>query len=133
MGTDCIPDIILQSPNKRLRKMISEFVNKVFEQRRIPEPFNCARLHLLNKLKGGVPSLDDLRPIMFTSPLIKIIEAIALTELKEKLEPAIASAQVGYITKLGTQVQILRLLGRIVDIYRRSQAHSNAGLGSSFS
>jgi hypothetical protein len=116
LGTDCIPDIILQLPVPELREKLRQFIDTVFEIRMIPAPFNCARLHLLNKLKAGVPTLEDLRPIMITSPLIKLIEAIALKELKSKLEPSITAAQTGFISKLGTQVHILRLLGRIKDI-----------------
>ena len=116
MGMDCIPDTILQLPVPRLKDKLRQFVNTVFRERNIPAPFNCARLHLLNKLKSGIPGLDDLRPIMITSPLVKLIESIALTELKSKLEPAITVAQTGFISKLGTQVHILRLLGRIIDI-----------------
>lgn len=116
MGIDCIPDIILQLPLPELRKKLRQFVNIVFQQRVIPARFTCARLHLLNKLKAGVPTLDDLRPIMITSPMIKLIEAIALKELKSKLEPAITAAQTGFISKLGTHIHILRLLGRIKDI-----------------
>ena len=53
---------------------------------------------------------------MVTSPLVKLIESIALQELKNKLEPKITSAQVGFISKLGTHVHIVRLIGRILDI-----------------
>ena len=116
MGMDCIPDVILQLPFPRLKNKLRQFVNAVFRDRKIPAPFDCARLHLLNKLKSGIPGLDDLRPIMITSPLVKLVESIALTELKSKLEPAITAAQTGFISKLGTHVHILRLLGRIIDI-----------------
>ena len=53
---------------------------------------------------------------MITSPIIKLVEAIALRELKDKLEPRICSAQTGFISGLGTQVHILRLVGKIRDI-----------------
>ena len=55
LGIDCISDAILQSPNQGLRKRILGFVNAVFAAGRIPKPFCCARLHLLNKLKLGTP------------------------------------------------------------------------------
>ena len=107
MGTDCIPDVILHSSNPLLRKKLRKFVNSVFALREIPQPFNCARLHLLNKLKSGIPGLNDFRPIMITSPLVKLIESIALVELKNILEPAITAAQMGFISDLGTHLHIL--------------------------
>lgn len=57
-------------------------INHIFAQKVIPTPICHARLHLINKLKdGSVPSLNDLRPIMISSPIIKVIEAIALADL----------------------------------------------------
>jgi len=53
---------------------------------------------------------------MISSPVVKVIEAIALGDLKDKLEKKISKAQVGFLPKLGTQVHILRLLGRVQDI-----------------
>jgi len=65
---------------------------------------------------------------MISSPIIKTIEAIVLIELKEKLEPNICSGQTGFISKLGTQVNILRLIGKIIDI----REHPNFKSGNWF-
>ena len=116
MGLDCIPDTILKLPISALQNKLLQFTNLVFKNQHIPSAFSCARLRLLNKLKVGTPTIDDLRPIIIISPMIKLIESIALKELKAKLEPEITAAQTGFIQKLGTQVHILRLLGRIFDI-----------------
>ena len=116
LSMDCISDTILQSTNPHIREKLLQFVNMVFRDKKVPEPFNCARLHLINKLKIGIPGLDDLRPIMITSPLVKLVESIALKELKIKLEPEIAAAQTGFISGHGTHVHIIRLLGRINDV-----------------
>jgi exonuclease III len=115
IGMDCIPDTILGIGDFRIVGKLAELVNLFFESKRIYAPFKFARLHLLNKLRTGIPSLDDLRPIMISSPIIKVIEAIALKDLKEKLEPLIDHAQVGFLPKLSTQTQILRLLGKVID------------------
>jgi len=116
LGVDCIPDTILQDDRPEVRGKLVSFVNLLFRKTEIPTPYNCARLHLLNKLKSGTPGLEDLRPIMISSPIIKLIESIALKELKEKLESQICSTQTGFITGLGTQVHILRLVGKMKDI-----------------
>ena len=70
----------------------------------------------LNKLKAGTPTLSDLRPIMISCPIIKMIESMTLQELKAKLESKISKAQVGFLPKLGTQIHLLCLLSRVRDI-----------------
>jgi hypothetical protein len=47
---------------------------------------------------------------------MKLIEAIALRDLKKKLEPKIASPQVGFLSTLSTQTHLLRLVGKIIDL-----------------
>ena len=39
--------------------------------------------------------LDDLRPVMISSPIVKIIKAVVLSELMVKLEGMIEMFQVG--------------------------------------
>ena len=51
---------------------------------------------------------------MINSPVVKIIEAIALQDLQRKIEPLIANSQVGFISKLNRQTNILRLLGSAI-------------------
>ena len=116
LALDCLPDVFLKcSPPKLMGKLV-ELVNSIFKEGVIPTPFRFARLHLINKLAGSIPSLDDLRPIMISSPIVKLIEAIALADLKQVLEPLIDSAQVGFLPTLNTQTQILRLIGKVIDI-----------------
>ncbi len=55
-----------------------ELVNFILRKGATPASFSFARLHLINKLVGNIPTLDDLRPIMISSPITKLIEAIAL-------------------------------------------------------
>jgi hypothetical protein len=125
LGVDCIPDTILQDARTEIRDKLVAFLNCMFKRDSIPTPFSCARLHLLNNLKMGTPGLEDLRPIMISSPIVKLIEAIALQELKSKLEPIIHSTQTGFISGLGTQVHILRLIGKMIDI--RNDPHFKSG------
>jgi len=116
LAIDCVPDAIFRIFVPGFRAKLVDLVNLIFKSGRIPESFSCARLHLLNKLKSGTPSVEDLRPIMISSPIIKLIEAIALRELKDRLEPQIGAAQTGFISGHGTQVHMLRLIGKILDI-----------------
>jgi len=65
---------------------------------------------------------------MISSPIVKLIEAIALQELREVIEPKISEARVGFLSGKSTQVHILRLLGKIRDI----QANPNFLSGTWF-
>lgn len=116
LGIDCIPDVLLKLATPEVLVKLTAFVNTIFSRRAIPTPFKFARLHLLNKLRGGVPGLDDLRPIMISSPIMKLIESIALHDLKETLEPKITASQVGFLSTLSTQIHLLRLVGKIIDL-----------------
>ena len=122
LGIDCIPDRILdvKDPGGIVIKKLTELVNLVFGAKKIPTPFVFARLHLLNKLKGETPGLEDIRPIMISSPIIKLIEALILEDLQNTLEPQICPAQVGFIPKYNTQTHILRLLGKVIDYKERA-------------
>ena len=116
LALDCIPDIFLKCSPPRLIEKLVELVNSIFREGVIPTPFRFSRLHLINKLVGSIPTLDDLRPIMISSPIVKVIEAIALEDLKRVLEPRIDLAQVGFLPALNTQTQILRLVGKVIDL-----------------
>jgi len=120
LGIDCIPDQILRDTNEVITKKLTDLVNLIFKSKKIPTPFAFARLHLLNKLKGVTPGLDDLRPIMISSPVIKIIEALILQDLKRTLVPMICPAQTGFIPEYSTQTHILRLIGKVID-YKKSK------------
>ena len=67
-------------------------------------------------MPSSIPGVDDLRPFMISSPLIKVIEAVALVELKSVIEPQLSRAQIGFQTKMCTSVHLMRLVGRLKDI-----------------
>ena len=72
-------------------------MNCVFSTGSIHTPSYKSKLHLLNKLKAGVPGLGDLRLIMISSPIVKIFEFVALREPKRKSESRINKAQFGFL------------------------------------
>ena len=110
LGMDSLPDTILSIENTELKAKLLELINKIFtEYKIIPSPFRNARLHLLNKLKCGLPTTEDLRPIMISSPIVKVVEAVALIKLKEKLVDKISTPQVGFLPTLGTQIHIFEV------------------------
>jgi len=57
-------------------------VNEIFIRKNIPDEISTGRLMLLNKKPSELPNIDNIRPINIGGPLIKVIEAITLKELK---------------------------------------------------
>jgi len=123
IACDAIPDSVLDTCLFQMPMKLTQFVNECLSKGSIPRPHNISRLHLLNKLKGGMPSLDDLRPIMISSPVVKVIEGLALEDLKPHLEGRISKSQVGFISELNTNIHILRLVGRLMDLKRSRRAY----------
>ena len=110
--SDSIIDI---SPDAVTDKLVC-LINCIFTRGAIPTSFCLSRFHLSNKLKAGTPSLNGLRSIMISSPIVKLFKSVALRELKAKLERKISKAQAGSLPRLGTQIHLLRLLNQIKDI-----------------
>jgi len=66
LALDCIPDILLKRSPPELMEKLVKLANFIFRKGVMPAPFSFARLHLINKLVGNVPTLDDLRPPMIS-------------------------------------------------------------------
>jgi len=79
----------------------------------IPDHHFESRLIPLNKIHPNTPSRKDLRPIIVTSPLIKIIEACLLPDLTSYLIEKSHHSQTGFVPGNGIFVNIFRALERI--------------------
>ena len=99
---DCILDTILSENNTNIWVKLTDLVIQTLKSKSRATPFRNSGLHLLNKLTNTVPSLDDLHPIMVSSPVVKLIEAIVLKDLNSKLEKKIDIAEVGFFSTLNT-------------------------------
>ena len=82
------------------------------------------RLIPLNKVYPKVPTPSDMRPIVITNVIYKVMETRFLETLQEKffaLE-GIAKSQLGFLPRMSTQSCILRLLQNLTSEYTR---HNN--------
>ena len=66
------------------------------------------RLVLINKVYPKIPTVEELRPITICSPIRKFLEANLVQKLKTHLRKNIEKSQIGFITKLGTDVNLKR-------------------------
>jgi len=82
---------------------LKQISNIHFESRLIP----------LNKLHPNIPSRKDLRPIIVTSPIVKLIEAALLPKLKDYLIKQLHPGQIGFVPGNGILVNIYRAIERI--------------------
>ena len=90
-----------------------------------------ARLVPLNKVFPEVPSRNQLRPIIIQSPIVKIIESRFAPKLHNYLDTKLDRSQVGFVRKLGIQVNLARALQRIT--LRTNQKKNVYGLFIDFS
>ena len=67
------------------------------------------RLVLLNKVHPKTPTINDIRPITVLSPVRKFLELHILKKLQKHCAEKINKAQTGFIAKLGTDINLLRI------------------------
>ena len=84
-----------------------------------PEIFIC-KLVLLNKSHPYIPSVDQMRPIVATNAVFKLIEARFITKLQHAFWqlPGLAKAQCGFLPYMSTHVQIQRLLEQVTKAWK---------------
>ena len=79
----------------------------------------ATRLVPLNKVFPSIPTRTQLRPIMVQSPIVKLLEARFLPKLQNYLTYKLDRSQVGFVQKMGVQVNLTRALERITLRTRR--------------
>ena len=72
-----------------------------------------SRLIPLNKVHPQIPTRKDMRPIIVTSPLVKLIEAGIMPDLRDYLIKNLHHSQTGFVPGFGIFVNIHRALSRI--------------------
>jgi len=88
---------------KDLWSSLNKLPNKHFESRLIP----------LNKVFPKIPNRKDMRPIVVTSPLVKLIESGISIELTDYLIRKLHRSQTGFVPGNGIFVNINRAISRI--------------------
>ena len=91
-------------------KYLADFINLILQENKLPDEMTLGRLLCLNKNASEAATIDGIRPIVILGVLIKIIECPILEELKKvKLNVA----QLGFLQRMSTEVNILRLRQRL--------------------
>lgn len=80
-----------------------------------------SRLVPLNKAFPNTPTRKQLRPIVVSSPIIKLLEARFMPKLKNYLNNNLDSAQTGFVDNMGIHVNIHRALTQLTARFRRKE------------
>jgi putative lipoic acid-binding regulatory protein len=124
LSHDLLPDTVLDHRIPELVDSMHCLVNYCFRGRFFPEEAAISRLHVINKDSGSQPCLSNLRPIMICSPLRKLMEAIILPKLEDRLitQKIIAKSQTGFMPGCGTAINLVKSVGDILEIKSRRSA-----------
>jgi len=74
------------------------------------------RLVLLNKKFPNIPLPDQIRPIVISSPVVKILESRLASKLQDYLKNKLHRSQIGFVEGMDVYVNIWRALKRIQDL-----------------
>src|SRR5690606_19175606 len=82
--------------------------------------FFKARVIPLNKQHPNIPAPDKFRPIIVSSPIVKLMESRILEKLQKYMNEKLYKGQTGFVKGMGTQVNLYRLQERINKIVSKS-------------
>jgi len=71
-----------------------------------------ARVIPLNKKFPKAPKVNEIRPIVVSSQLVKFMEMRFVGKLREWMKTGICKAQTGFVPEMGTEVNLWRILRR---------------------
>lgn len=80
------------------------------------ELFFKSRLIPLNKNFPKMPGPKDFRPIIISSPVVKLLEALLLPKIRDYLSQKLYRGQVGFVKGMGTSVNLGRLIQRYAQL-----------------
>ena len=115
---DCISDDIFRIEH---RDKVVQILSDLWNGQDINERHFRARLVALNKKHPAVPKADQIRPIVITSPLVKILEGRLIPKLQKYLKEELHISQVGFIEHMDIYVNIWRVLTRIKELRDRKK------------
>jgi len=111
---DLLSDIMFKEPlRSQTAAKLGDLWSIDLNSSNIIKHFQC-RLIPLNKDHPKIPKPDRFRPIIVSSPLVKLLEARFLPKLNDYLLSNIHKGQTGFIKGCGIMVNINRALNRIL-------------------
>ena len=113
------------SDYKFLCERLAELLNGLLKEQVMNQDIITARLICLNKNGEENGKLDAIRPIAVASILIKLIEAVLLRDISQKVysEGLIHKNQIGFRPKCGTDLNLMRLRVKIAEIKKINKGH----------
>ena len=118
LAYDCLPTSILKLNVKdfpeqqeefkeiRLKHLITHFLNW---KKNYPHPAQISRLIVFNKDPFQKPNISNLRPISAISPIRRALETPLKNALELITKKTLDKSQTGFVSKLGTEVNLLRI------------------------
>jgi len=104
---DCISDAIF---SKVHRCQVIRILRDLWSGQDIKDFHFRARLVALNKKHPEIPRPDQIRPIIVTSPLVKILEGRLVEKLQSYLRSRLHVSQVGFVDEMDIYVNLWRAL-----------------------
>ena len=83
--------------------------------------FFRSRLIPLNKSHPKLPGPKDFRPIIVSSPIIKLLEARLLPKIRDYLQNHLYRGQIGFTPGLGTSVNLHRLVQKYAELSNKNE------------
>jgi len=111
--TDCIGDNIF---GKECRERVIRVLRDLWSGINLRNFHFLTRLIPLNKKFPDIPTPDQIRPIIVSSPLVKILESRLRSKLQKFLRDHVHRSQVGFTEGMDIYVNIWRALRRILEL-----------------
>ena len=133
LGFDLVSDVLFsKSVSKLTAKVFKDLWSHNPNQKLSMESLSFkARLIALNKDHPNTPKAGRFRPIVVSSPIVKLIEGRFLPKLESYLIERLCPSQIGFVRGYGIQVNIVRAIRRIKE--RTDQKQKVYGLFVDFS
>ncbi len=121
-----VPDEFMKTiPNEKAHFFFKDLWSETFINK-FPDIFNC-KLIPLNKAHPKVPKCEEMRPIVATNVVFKILELRFSEELQLafwKLD-GFATSQYGFLRHMNTQAQIFNLLDQVTLGWKKEEHARN--------
>ena len=111
LAFDGVSDVIFCQENiNQASQKLSDIWNINWNEIPGSDVFFKSRLIPLNKCHPNLPGPKDFRPIVVSSPIVKLLEARLLPKIRGYLRKEMYRGQIGFTPDLGTSVNLFRLL-----------------------
>ena len=119
LALDGVSDLIFKERNLALTcERLNNIWDVDWEKIERHEQHFKARLIPLNKLHPHIPQVNKFRPIIVSSPIVKLLESRISNKLHEYLTNKLHRGQTGFVRGMGTSVNLMRVVDRVIEKLR---------------